>query len=214
MQSRHVPFFFCTRSGLESHLGHLMATMKPASSSRFTSMAVAFRRSSFIGRSVCLTGRALGSTCNLCSASSLGTPGMSEGFHAKMSPFSRRNSMSALSYACVNPVPMTTQWEESPSLSSTRRVDSEASNVAGAELGVVGFFRIEGSFESTPEVYLASASCLFSSSAMMVSAIRPPSDSHSRAIGAWDLHDVVGVVRGGHEFGECLPSKYAVIRAA
>src|SRR3954449_9677384 len=149
MQSRHVPFFFCTRTGLESHLGHLMATMKPASSSRFTSMAVTFRRSSFIGYSVCLTGRSLGSTCNLCSVSSLGTPGMSEGFHAKMSPFSRRNSMSALSYAGVKLVPTTTQWEESPSLSSTHRVDAEASNVAGTELGVVGFFKIDGLFEST-----------------------------------------------------------------
>src|SRR3954471_17096518 len=190
MESRHVSFLFCTRTGLESHLGHLMATMKPVSSSRFTSMAVAFRRSSFIGRSVCLTGRALGSTCNLCSASSLGTPGMSEGFHAKMSLFSRRNSMSALSYAGVKPVPTMMQWEEAPSLSSTRRVDAEASNVVGAELGVVGFFKIEGSFESPPEAYLASASCLFSSSAMTASALGLTLESHCRV--AVDADGAIG----------------------
>ena len=46
----------------------------------------------------------------------------------------------------------------------------------------VSFFRMEGSFESTPSVYLANASALFSSSAMTASAIRPPSVSHSIAI--------------------------------
>src|SRR3954453_7709473 len=102
--------------------------------------------------------------------------------------------MSVLYYDGVKPVPTTTQWEDSPSLSSTRRVDAEASNVAGVELGVVGFFRLEGAFESTPEVFLASASCLFSSSAMTASAMRPPSDSHSRAIAGspWMLMGPLG----------------------
>ena len=38
-----------------------------------------------------LTGFAFGSTRKRCSASPLGTPDMSEAFHAKMSQFSRRN---------------------------------------------------------------------------------------------------------------------------
>jgi hypothetical protein len=46
-----------------------------------------------------LTGFALGSMFSACSMSSLGTPGMSEGHQAKISQRSRRNSMSALSYA-------------------------------------------------------------------------------------------------------------------
>jgi hypothetical protein len=46
-----------------------------------------------------LTGFALGSTFSACSTSSLGTPGISEGHHAKNSQRSRMNSTSALSYA-------------------------------------------------------------------------------------------------------------------
>ena len=50
-------------------------------------------------RKGCLIGFAIGSKFRWCSASSLGTPGMSAGHHAKISQRSRRNSMSALSYA-------------------------------------------------------------------------------------------------------------------
>jgi hypothetical protein len=46
-----------------------------------------------------LTGFALGSMFSACSTSSLGTLGISEGHQAKISQCSRRNSMSALSYA-------------------------------------------------------------------------------------------------------------------
>jgi hypothetical protein len=45
-----------------------------------------------------LTGLAFLSRSKECSAASLGTPGMSEGFHAKMSQLSRRKEVSALSY--------------------------------------------------------------------------------------------------------------------
>ena len=90
--------------------------------------------------------------------------------------------MSALSYAGMRPVPTTTCWLESPGTRSTLRVDVDASNVAGVELGVVGFFSMEGSFNSTPTLYLASASYLFSSMAMTALAILPPSCSHSSAI--------------------------------
>src|SRR4051812_33786162 len=44
------------------------------------------------------TDLAFGSTCNLCSANSLGTPGISAGFQAKMSQFSRRKLKSSSSY--------------------------------------------------------------------------------------------------------------------
>src|SRR3954468_21692033 len=54
-----------------------------------------------------LTGFEPGRMCNLCSASSLGTPDMSCGDHAKMSRFSRRNSTSLLSYLLLSPSPTT-----------------------------------------------------------------------------------------------------------
>jgi len=41
-----------------------------------------------------------------CSASSLGTPGMSEGFHAKMSQLARRKEVSASSYAESSSAPI------------------------------------------------------------------------------------------------------------
>jgi len=44
-------------------------------------------------------GRAFSLRSKECSASSLGTPGMSEGFHAKMSQLARRKEVSASSYA-------------------------------------------------------------------------------------------------------------------
>ena len=71
---------------------------KPAAKSRATSSPMALRLSSLNCRRNCLTSLNFGSILRLCSASSLGTPGMSEGFHAKMSWFSWTNSMSALSY--------------------------------------------------------------------------------------------------------------------
>ena len=46
-----------------------------------------------------MTGFAFLSRSKECSASSLGTPGMSDGFHAKMSQFSRRKEVSTPSYA-------------------------------------------------------------------------------------------------------------------
>jgi hypothetical protein len=43
----------------------------------------------------CLTGLEPGIICRACSVSSLDTPVMSDGWHAKISRFSRRNSTSA-----------------------------------------------------------------------------------------------------------------------
>src|ERR1041385_4695582 len=61
----------------------------------------------------CLTGFDPGRMCSLCSASSLGTPGMSCGDHAKMCRYSQRNSTSSLSYLSLSPAPTTTNLVES-----------------------------------------------------------------------------------------------------
>src|SRR3954464_14442518 len=72
--------------------------INPAAWSLVISLPIALLLSSEKHWRGCLTGFEPGRMCNLCSPSSLGTPGMSCGDHAKMSRFSRRNSMSSLSY--------------------------------------------------------------------------------------------------------------------
>ena len=118
MHMRQVPFFFSTRTGFASHVGWMTSMMNPAASSRAISSPIARRRSSWNRRSGCLTGLASGLTFSWCSASSLGTPGMSLGFQANISRFARRKSMSALSYAESRPAPIRTCLEESPSTRS------------------------------------------------------------------------------------------------
>src|SRR5207247_930794 len=54
----------------------------------------------------CLTGFAPSLTFRQCSITSRGTPGLSEGFQAKMSWFAWRKVMSALSYLSPRPVPI------------------------------------------------------------------------------------------------------------
>ena len=83
---------------------------------------------------------------------------MSEGFHAKMSLFSRRNSMSAPSYAGLMPVPIVTVWLESPGTSSTVRVCVVASKVEVFAPSELGFLSMVGSSLLTPLAYLASSS--------------------------------------------------------
>jgi hypothetical protein len=90
----------------------------------------------------CLTGHFLGSTWSLCSASSIGTPGMSVGLHAKMPRFSWRYSLSALSYEGVRSPPIMTCWLESPGTSLMLRVCMDTLKVGCAELIIIGFFRI------------------------------------------------------------------------
>jgi hypothetical protein len=51
-------------------------------------------------------GVALGSTSSECSISLLGTPGMSAGFHEKMSRLARRKLMSVSSYFGSRPAPI------------------------------------------------------------------------------------------------------------
>jgi hypothetical protein len=54
----------------------------------------------------CRFGVALGSTLRECSINSLGTPGMSADFHAKVSRLALRKLMSASSYLVSRPAPM------------------------------------------------------------------------------------------------------------
>src|SRR4051812_27337127 len=87
--------------------------MKPAACSLAISLPIALLLSSEKRLRGCLTGFEPGQMCSLCSASSLGTPDMSCGDHAKMSRFSRRNSTSSLSYLSLSPAPTTTNLVES-----------------------------------------------------------------------------------------------------
>ena len=89
----------------------------------------------------CLTGLNFGSILRVCSASSLGTPGMSEGFHAKMSRFSRMNSMSALSYFGSKLALMMNCLDESPGTKSTILVSSADLNFNTGSCSIVGFFK-------------------------------------------------------------------------
>ena len=79
----------------------------PAARSRTISSPTTLLFSSDRRRKGCLTGLASGRTCNLCSAKSVGTPGMSLGDHAKMSRFSWRKSTSSPSYLLPRFAPMT-----------------------------------------------------------------------------------------------------------
>ena len=85
-----------------------------------------------------MAGFAVLSRSKECSASSLGTPGMSDGFHAKMSQFSQRKEVSAPSYAGSRLAPITAVL----CVSSSRRTmvlvatagtscDSEVDSLAG-----------------------------------------------------------------------------------
>jgi hypothetical protein len=92
-------FFLGTMTRLDTQVDDLISRMNPAFSSLCSSEAIAFLLGLSNHRSGCLTGFALGSTFSVCSTSSLGTPGMSEGHQVKISQRSRRNSTSVLSYA-------------------------------------------------------------------------------------------------------------------
>jgi hypothetical protein len=60
-----------------------------------------------------LIGRAVLLTSSLCSASSLGTPGISDGLHAKMSVLSLTKLVSASSYLELRSAPMMTSLDAS-----------------------------------------------------------------------------------------------------
>src|SRR6266508_916599 len=77
-----------------------LAAMSFVSSSRMASL-----RSCANQRSCCFTGFAPSLTFRLCSITSRGTPGMSEGFQEKISWFAWRKVTSTLSYFVTEPCP-------------------------------------------------------------------------------------------------------------
>src|SRR4051812_25854485 len=95
--------FFGTITGFANHSEWKISLMNPAASNLATSCPIAFCLSEEKRRKDSLTGLALGSTLNLCSANSLGTLGMSEGFHTKISQFSRRRLTRLISYLGSKP---------------------------------------------------------------------------------------------------------------
>ena len=93
-------FFFGTSTGFATHVASVCSSlMKFASLSRLISDSIVLRFGSEKRRKGCRIGLARGSRLRGCSASSLGTPGMSAGHHAKISQRSRRNLTSAFFYA-------------------------------------------------------------------------------------------------------------------
>ena len=67
--------------------------------------------------SPCFFGVALWSTFRACSINSLGTPGISAGFHAIMSRLALRKLTSSSSYLSPSPAPMMAVLDSSPSCS-------------------------------------------------------------------------------------------------
>jgi hypothetical protein len=64
---------------------------------------------------------------NLCLATSLGIPFMSEGFHANKSRFALRKSTSVLSYLGPSAIPIRSMWSETAaSLTSLARLKEQA----------------------------------------------------------------------------------------
>jgi hypothetical protein len=90
-------FFFSIRTGFAIRSGCSTSLMKPADTRRANSTRMASLLSG-VKHSFCLIGRAWGYSLSLCSASFLGTHGMSAGCHANTSRLSCRNWTSALSY--------------------------------------------------------------------------------------------------------------------
>src|SRR3954469_12309139 len=90
--------FFGTIIGFANHSEWKISLMNPAANSLATSCLIDFLFSEEKRLRDSFTGLDFGSTRNLCSANSLGTPGISNGFHATISQFPRRKLMSSNSY--------------------------------------------------------------------------------------------------------------------
>ena len=89
--------------------------MNPAASSFANSFLMASHLSGEKCRNRCFFGVALGSTFKACSINSLGTPGISTGFHANMSRLALRKLTSSSSYLSPSLAPMMAVLESSPS---------------------------------------------------------------------------------------------------
>ena len=82
--------------------------MNSAADSFTISSPMALHFSSSKQRRRCFIGLKPGLIFKVCSATSLGMPSMSKGFHAKMSLLAQRKLMSVLSYSKESVVPMHT----------------------------------------------------------------------------------------------------------
>src|SRR4051812_21997375 len=97
--------------------------MNPAARSRAISSPIASLLSLLKRRRNFLIGFIMGSMLRWCSASSLGTPGMSEGFHAKDVPI-LTDELDEHAFLFVSHLPMMNCFEESPRTKSTFLVSS------------------------------------------------------------------------------------------
>src|SRR4051812_27963979 len=154
--------FFGTIKGFANHSEWKISLMNPAANNLAISCPMAFLFSEENRRRESFTGLAFGSTCNLCLANSLGTPGMSAGFHAKMSKFSRRKLTSSSSYWGSISVAVLVYLSSSVGCICTLLVSPADSNEDV-------FFGCSNSDESATFLYSAS-----STSAICWSAIRDP----------------------------------------
>ena len=91
--------------------------MNPAASSFASSFLMASRLSRDKRHSCCFFGVTLGSTFSACSINSLGTPGISAGFHVNMSKLALRKLTNSSFYLSPKPAPMMAILESSPSCS-------------------------------------------------------------------------------------------------
>ena len=89
--------------------------MNPAASSFASSFLMASHLSREKHLSCCFFGVALRSTFRACSINSLGTPGISAGFHANTSRLALTKLTSLSSYLSPSPAPMMAVLESSPS---------------------------------------------------------------------------------------------------
>ena len=117
--------------------------MKPTANSVAISSPMALRLSSSKRRSHCWTGLDPGKMRSSCSATSLGMPGMSDDFQAKVSLLVRRKSTSACSYLADSWEPIRTVLVGSALSTTTVLVSSVETNV-GAWLGLPGSGRHSG----------------------------------------------------------------------
>ena len=91
-------FFFYTRTGFASQSGWRISLINPAVISFVISFLIPAVLSGENCHNRCFTGLEPSLISILCSANSLGTPGMSAGFQAKMSLLSQRKLVSTSSY--------------------------------------------------------------------------------------------------------------------
>jgi hypothetical protein len=163
----------------------------------------------------CLIGFDPSLTSILCSANSFGTPGMSDGFQAKISLLSRRKLASASSYFSERWALMITVLEGSPGLNSM--VLMSASLGGTRMLGcLVG---ISSSSGLIPSAIVMTSFLSFAACAFFVIWMACTSQSKARfksplrvvPHGSWHLEQQVRVMWDGHKFCQCRSSEDGVI---